>query len=187
MDNGTAIGRRRLVRCEVSKVTEIKAVPGYPGYYADEKGNIYSCRKGQKMFPMKPTMPSKMQTSRYPSVTLSVVRKRKIIRRRVEIHSIVAETFLGPRPKGYIIGHRDDDSFNNHVDNLYYTTREQNQRDRLIHSKKGTALFEDQVLEIRRRHREDPEFDLHATAKEFDVSSVSVRNIVRYKTWKHLP
>lgn len=54
---------------------------------------------------------------------------RKIIvfrRKSYKISSLVAEAFLGPRPFGYDVSHKDEDSFNNQSDNLLYETRKEN-------------------------------------------------------------
>lgn len=42
------------------------------------------------------------------------------------VHSLVAETFIGPRPPGLDVGHADGTRVNNKVDNLYYCTRKEN-------------------------------------------------------------
>lgn len=50
-------------------------------------------------------------------------------RRRVKVHHLVLETFVGPRPLGLIGLHKDDDSNNNSVGNLYWGTYSQNSLD----------------------------------------------------------
>lgn len=44
------------------------------------------------------------------------------------IHEIVADTFIGPRPKGMEIDHKDEDKSNNDVTNLEYVTHAENMR-----------------------------------------------------------
>lgn len=39
------------------------------------------------------------------------------------VSRLVAESFLGPRPHGKMIGHKDNNPSNNHWENLYYKTR----------------------------------------------------------------
>lgn len=58
---------------------------------------------------------------RYPAVTLGG--------RRVRVHVVMAETFLGPRPPGHQVLHADDDKQNNWIGNLAYGTPSDNLRD----------------------------------------------------------
>jgi hypothetical protein len=44
------------------------------------------------------------------------------------IHTLVAEAFLGPRPIGFDIHHKDANRWNNTVENLEYVTRSANLR-----------------------------------------------------------
>lgn len=44
------------------------------------------------------------------------------------VHSIVAEAFIGPRPDGLVVDHRDEDKRNNHSENLRYITNIENIR-----------------------------------------------------------
>lgn len=41
-------------------------------------------------------------------------------------HKVIAECFIGKRPKGYTINHKDGNKLNNNVSNLEYITREEN-------------------------------------------------------------
>ena len=49
------------------------------------------------------------------------------------VHSLVAETFIGPRPEGTEVCHNDGSKTNNHVGNLYYGTSSDNELDKVRH------------------------------------------------------
>ena len=51
------------------------------------------------------------------------------------VHTLVAEAFLGPRPEGLLVCHRDDRKRNNRVGNLYYGTRSDNARDAIANGR----------------------------------------------------
>jgi hypothetical protein len=55
------------------------------------------------------------------------------IRHRKMIHSLVAEMFIGSRPKGTEIRHLDGNKLNNHYRNLSYGTHSENMRDTVRH------------------------------------------------------
>jgi hypothetical protein len=44
----------------------------------------------------------------------------------ISVHKIVAEAFLGPRPLGHEINHKDGNTCNNHWKNLAYVSPEDN-------------------------------------------------------------
>lgn len=46
----------------------------------------------------------------------------------VYVHRLVMQTFVGPRPEGLVILHRDDDTTNNSLSNLRYGTQGENVR-----------------------------------------------------------
>jgi hypothetical protein len=51
-------------------------------------------------------------------------------KRHAYVHHLVLETFVGERPVDMVGCHRDDNGFNNALDNLYWGTSEQNQEDK---------------------------------------------------------
>lgn len=53
-------------------------------------------------------------------------------KRHAYVHHLVAETFIGPRPEGEKVLHRDDQGFHNDLDNLRYGTQEENALDRHV-------------------------------------------------------
>lgn len=60
----------------------------------------------------------------YPFVNLSKNSENHVVR----VHSLVAEAFLGPRPDGYQVNHKDCNKTNNRADNLEYVTHAENIR-----------------------------------------------------------
>lgn len=48
---------------------------------------------------------------------------------KLPIHVLVADAFLGPRPHGCVIRHKDDNKLNPRLDNLSYGTPKQNWED----------------------------------------------------------
>lgn len=51
-------------------------------------------------------------------------------RKTVTVHSLVAECWLGNRPDGYEIDHKDNNKNNNHYSNLRYVTHSENNLNR---------------------------------------------------------
>lgn len=48
------------------------------------------------------------------------------------VHALVAEAFIGPRPEGLVILHRDDDGHDNRPHLLRYGDRDENELDRHV-------------------------------------------------------
>lgn len=55
------------------------------------------------------------------------------------IHQLVAFNFIGPRPDGMLVCHKDDNTMNNYVGNLYYGTPKDNTHDKLVTVKAGSS------------------------------------------------
>lgn len=60
--------------------------------------------------------------------------------RSYNVHVLVAETFIGPRPDGMQIDHIDRDGTNNHVSNLRYVTPAENVNNRHVTDKIIAAI-----------------------------------------------
>lgn len=67
------------------------------------------------------------------------------------VHQLVAEAFLGPRPKGQEVRHLDGNPLNNCADNLCYGTRTENIIDVMRIGKPWRKLCAEQVRDIRQR------------------------------------
>lgn len=49
-------------------------------------------------------------------------------RKNANVHTLVAEAFLGPRPEGMVVHHKDGNRDNCHLSNLEYVTLAENAR-----------------------------------------------------------
>jgi len=107
-------------------LSEAKEIQGFSDYFIfpDNRG-VWS-NKSNKFLASQPT-----KNSPYKSVHLYNEGKSQ----RVAIHVLVAQEFIGPRPDPhpiegeYDVEHwPDENPFNNHVNNLSYATKSQNNR-----------------------------------------------------------
>lgn len=104
-------------------------IPGYLGLYeVSDKGRVRSLdrlclgRDGrEELHPGKILAPQKLKNG-YLEVYLCRGKGKK----HRTIHSLVAEVFLGPRPEGHDVLHKDGNRENNDVANLGYNTRAEN-------------------------------------------------------------
>lgn len=95
-------------------------IPGYENFYrCSDKGRIFSVRKNLVM---------KCFKSVYEQALLSI----NGVHSCRTVHSLVALTFIGPRPAKYQINHKDGNKHNNELSNLEYVTMSEN----MLHSYK---------------------------------------------------
>ena len=108
------------------------------------------------------------------------------------VHRAVCEAFIGPRPHGMEILHADDDKSNNHLTNLSYGTKAENEQQKVDRgrSRRGeraagaasAKLTVSDVREIRQR-RGEPQEDL---ALEFGCTFSNISAIQLRKSWRHV-
>lgn len=111
--------------------TEWRQVPGYEGRYevsSDGRVRSYVQTKDGRVL--------RASGSPYPQVELTHPDKKNW---KVEVHTLVALAFLGPRPEGQEVRHWDGNPKNNRVTNLLYGTRKQNAGDMLRHGRQQSA------------------------------------------------
>jgi DNA-binding transcriptional regulator YiaG len=116
----------------------------------------------------------------YLFVTLSVDNKHT----HKTIHSLVSAAFIGPRPKGYHINHKDGDKINNRADNLEYVTPSGNARHALTVLKKAQKLTPDTVKQIRRAVSDG--VSRKQVAEQFGVSIHTVHAVWRKVAWNYV-
>lgn len=68
---------------------------------------------------------------------------------RMFVHAIVAAAFIGPRPRGMLCLHKDDDKSNNCFRNLYYGTRYDNAADSITNGRQhhGSRIRQSKLTE----------------------------------------
>jgi hypothetical protein len=105
------------------------------------------------------------------------------------VHRLVAQAFLGPRPDGYTVNHIDGNPSNAHVSNLEYVTQSQN----ILHAVKigrwpvgsrrwNSKLTEDAVREILNGPTDFAR--VKALAAKFGVTPPTILKIINRENWK---
>jgi hypothetical protein len=172
-----------------------RPVAGYEGVYSvSDRGLVRRDAPGKGARPGK-LLRLARHTYGYHRVTLVV----NGIQRKYFVHHLVAEAFIGLRPDGACIHHRDNDKTNNTPNNLEWTTLAANtvyqHRDGLVRHvwggnvpepRRGEAnnkakLKEADVREI----RTSPEVG-YVLAQRFGMSLAGISAIRTGRTWKHL-
>ena len=126
-----------------------KPVKGFPNYRVSTLGRVYSLNRMRFI----------CQT--YDRVTLCHI--GKMFRPRVAV--IVLEAFVGKRPKGKLACHKDDNTLNNRLDNLYWGTHSQNVKDAIRNGKhkgnssKRSAESCERMIRAHNKHKTKREID----------------------------
>ena len=166
-------------------------IPGFPRYRVNEEGLFQSFRAGDWR-PLGTCMKNvhgkeKKRNRRIAFVNLWRDRKRHDIR----VARLVLEVFVGPPPPGMQACHRDDNSANNKLENLYWGTPVQNKEDArrndriAIGVRNGnSALSESEVIQIRKRVAAGE--TKRGLAREYGVTPSAIRHVVKMNTWKHV-
>ena len=169
-----------------------KDVRGYEGIYkVSNFGRIKSlCRTGYGGKPI-PERILKPQQDRYGYPVVGLHKNGKAATKT--IHRIVAESFIDNPNCLKEVNHKDENKWNNRIDNLEWCTTHYNltyghrldcARGEKNHLHKLTA---EQVKEIRRVYKKgDLEYGQSALGKKYGVSHVSIAWIVKRKSWKHI-
>jgi NUMOD4 motif-containing protein/HNH endonuclease len=108
------------------------------------------------------------------------------------MHAIVARAFLGPRPDGCDINHKNGNKTDNRADNLEYISRMGNihhAMNVLGHSNAGerhgqATLTKEKVVAIRSLRERGK--TLSEIANQFGICFQTVSCIARRKSWKHV-
>lgn len=105
----------------------MRPVPGYPGYHATDDGRIWSTRpyRGTATRWLRPSVTK----NGYQTIHLS--RDGRSVTRTV--HTVIAETFHGPRPEGREVRHLNGNRLDNRAVNLSWGTSAENSADTVAH------------------------------------------------------
>lgn len=117
-------------------MTRFKPIPGYPDYYINRLGVVMSYKKYAYGIVLKAGLAS----SGYLTVALGRGHTKLV-------HELVAIVFIGERPNGFDVAHKDGNKTNNRVDNLEYKSRTDNNYDFAQHGR--TRIDKETVTAIR--------------------------------------
>lgn len=163
-----------------------RAVPGFETRYAvSDYGRLKSLFSGRGTHLGK-ILGCKVSNKGYLSAVLWDGTKRHYR----SVHSLILETFVGPRPSGSQINHRNGIKTDNRLSNLEYSTPKENTDHsiRVLGNRvdgefnNAAKLTEKQVAEIRYSHRMGA--SQQTIADHFGVCQAHVSRIVRGKNWK---
>lgn len=172
---------------EIFPTPTSKPVPGYPGYFADLAGNVWSHRSGAPKL-LKPYV--SRHKKGYPQV---YIRQPSGKWRHLKQHTLVALAFHGPRPSQLpVTRHLNGIKTDNRPENLRYGTYEENGDDkvRLMEGCRGSShrmavLTEAKVAQIKSA------LAAGGTAKEiaktFGISPSKVSSLWTGRSWRHVP
>ncbi len=168
-----------------------KDIIGYEGYYQvsdlgrvrspDRKVVSFSRRwnvefertfKGRTLKPFN---------SPYPTVDL---KDRRCELKKIQVHRLVAQSFLPSYTKSLQVNHKDGNKTNNNLGNLEMVTPSENSRHYLSQLKTGNRIkfCPDTVREVRKAKNTHPT----ELAKKYGVSITAIRSILKNKTWKYV-
>ncbi len=166
----------------------LKPIPGCGGYYAGSDGSVWSAMPGQggRYTSLHPIRPYRDRAG-YLNVTL----RANGTKRRYTVHGLVAIAFLGLRPDGMVVCHRNLDCVDNRAENLTYATQAANIRQgveagRHIRGERQhlAKLTEDGVRVIRERLTSGD--SLSTIARDYGVTIGAISHIKVGRTWRHL-
>ena len=132
---------------------------------------------------LKPSLTS----NGYPAIELC----RNGTGKTTSVHSIVAASFLGPRPPDKQVAHRDGDKENPKLSNLRYATCTENQADKIpqgrtAHGERNGLAKLTSAAVITIRERLNAGETGIAVAKDFGVTPSNISCIRLRRTWPHI-
>jgi hypothetical protein len=175
----------------------MKPCPLYPGYSVDEFGNVYTHRRRRKIKGKRggteayvdPLFTKTMSPNRNEKGYLSVRITGPSGIKRVMVHTLVLETFAGPRPAGMEARHLDGNPGNNSMWNLAWGTPQQNAQDKFSHGTMpcgerscNAKLTNAQAEQIRKLRSTGSR--VKALAAQFNVSVPTIESVIYGKTFK---
>lgn len=159
-------------------------------YMVSDHGRVAAVRRLKQQFETVLRIPQILKPGGSPYK--SVILYRNGSGKTYRVHNLVLEAFVGPRPPGWWCAHNDGNPFNNRLENLRWDTPANNQADKRVHGTHSAGvgnamakLTEEDVFGIRKLRANGE--SLMGIARLYGVSPASIANIMKGKTWTHLP
>ena len=170
---------------------EWRDVVGYEGFYiVSNRGNVQRTRFYKNRDRLYVNMIPDMSGKGYPRLTLS----KPGLKRKVSVHRLVVEAFIGPVPNDMEINHINGIPADSRVENLEIVTKSYNQwhathvlgkRHDVRGSVHGQSKLTEADIPVIRRLREEG-IRNEAIARQFGVSITTVSQIFNRRVWSHV-
>lgn len=161
-------------------IFHVRPIPSCPGYFVSDTGRVWGPRKELKPYLWR----------RYLVFHPSRNGKQPTVR----VAHAVAEAFLGPKPPGAWVCHRNDVATDNRAENLYYGNRKTNTQDAFRNARLGwgpernpqAKLTWEAVADIRRDYAAGG-VTQKQLAKNYGVCPRVIWYVVNHKRWVAAP
>ena len=110
----------------------------YPGYFADEEGQIWSAKTPLGRIDMSRLHRLSPIVNRHNRLTVGLGHGKGPVKTHL-IHTLVCEAYHGPRPSGKECSHLDGNQLNNKPSNLIWETRRENNLRKRLHGSAQTG------------------------------------------------
>jgi hypothetical protein len=103
------------------------------------------------------------------------------------VHQLVLEAFVGPRPLGKEVAHKDGNPSNSVLQNLKWVTKVENHSDRLRHGTYGFKLTLNQVRKIQKDYLlldGGIMSRCHTLSRKYSVSTAYIHTLVSRGGWR---
>lgn len=166
-------------------------IPGYEGIY-----EVSDCGNVQRIGKWTDGRRNRVRGLRHPDFCKGyprVVLFRDQTRKRIMVHHLVMLAFVGPRPEGFEVNHKNGVRSDARIENLEYVTKSQNEQHKhsVLHCKMprgsrhhAAKVTEDQVREMRDLRQTG--WTLKRIAEKYSLGMGNVCWIVKGKHWKHV-
>lgn len=161
-----------------------RPAPSFPGFFAAADGRIFRSTPTGELVTAT-VLPD--EPGRYLRVNVPTAERA---RRRVRVHTIVADAFLPPRPfPAAVVRHLNDDKLDNRADNLAWGSHGQNLRDAVENGRRaaGRSKCLDHVTVYRIRALAAVGVSVRAAARRVGLPEQTVGDVVRGRTYRHVP
>ena len=169
---------------EYDATVTYRDIPNHFGYKAGSDGTIWSqWGMGVSRNPCtnkwRQLTPTKMKRTGYLLIRLAPTGITRLV------HHLVLEAFVGPRPPGKECRHFPDPSrTNNHISNLQWGTRSENNLDKRLHgttSRAGAKITIEEARRIREARANGEQ--IKSIAARYGLGRMAVRAIIQGKSW----
>jgi hypothetical protein len=164
---------------------------GYEGLYEiSDTGKVYSLLFTNGQVKNKKRVPPLLLKAHKTFCNYYIVGLSKNGRAKSRtVHSLVLETFVGPRPKGHAGAHVDGNKENNHLSNLKWVSYKENEGHKKAHGTylygvkhHGAKLNDEKVRYI----LDNKNIDRKILSKKYGVDKTLITRIRKGLAWKHL-